>query len=494
MGELQEICQKLSNLQIDSGIDEEALPIHSLPVEILCRIFRMCIPDNPFKRHTQHSAPLLLSRVCRYWKEIAWNEATLWTRPRVALSSGSIYSELRLLRSTLEVYRKRSKDADFDLCVKTSGFNIILQGDLQTLADTFPRCRGLWVSCHDAFWLLFNELRPVMLDQLEYIFIKIHSPSGVLHLRNAPRLRAVRLHSVHPWCLEVFTLPYTQLLYFSCIMGRIGLSPTLSPAVDGWRSLLVKCPNLRVIEAYFQGYGSTDRSSLIRSSIMSAKFDHVRKIIIRMGFRTDLATILSGFSFPIIEELHVIATSHPVCLLPPTVSFFEGLNTTLSYVSRLTSLRLIRVSFGSSELQALLQTMPLITSLDIMLGVFHHASFEIEDENLRCLLTIHDFELHPVIPRLRHLRLYLKVYDISQDDNAAQYAIVAHSRYRWMSKHANTGENPQISKALPSYPFRLYLKYEPNGKDIIPAVARAIGSTAFPVLWPEHSHCFLKEQ
>ena len=156
--------------------------------------------------------------------------------------------------------------------------------------------------------------------------------------------------------------------------------------------------------------------------------------------------------------------------------------------------RLIRVSFASSELQALLQATPLITSLDIMLGAFHpsHARFEIDDENLRFLLTIFDFELHPVIPRLRHLRLYLKVDDdISQDDNAAQYAVVAHSRYRWMSKHA---EDHQILKALPSYPFRLYLKYEPNGEDIILAIARGIGSTAFPVLWPERSNCFMKEQ
>jgi len=496
MGEIQEICQKISNLQNDDGGIEDASPgIHSLPVEILCHIFRMCIPDNHFKRPTHYSAPLLLGRVCKYWKDIAWNEATLWTRPRFSFPSGSTYTKSPLLRSTLEVYQKRSKDADFDLSVnQTSGFNINgATDDLEALLDTLPRCRGLWMSCQERLWLeLFNGLSRLVLRRLEYIFIKIHSPSGELRLRNAPRLRAVRLHLVHPGCLSLFTLPYTQLLDLSCVLGR-DRSRTSSPAVDAWRSLLVKCPNLRVIEAYFQGYG-LDRSNLIRSSIMSAKFDHVRKIIIRLGFRTNLANILNGFSFPIIEELHVIATSHPVCLLPPTVSFFEGLNTTLSYVSRLTSLRLIRVSFASSELQALLQATPLITSLDIMLGAFHpsHARFEIDDENLRFLLTIFDFELHPVIPRLRHLRLYLKVDDdISQDDNAAQYAVVAHSRYRWMSKHA---EDHQILKALPSYPFRLYLKYEPNGEDIILAIARGIGSTAFPVLWPERSNCFMKEQ
>jgi hypothetical protein len=511
MGDMQEICQKLSDLHHDGGIEEAKpivsrsshSPIRSLPVEILCRIFRMCSPDNHFKRPTQSSAPLILSRVCKDWKDIAWNEPSLWTRPRVWFPPGWIKTASRLFRSTLEVYQKRSKDADFNLSVDQTCkiIGISWKDDLKALSDTLPRCRELWISCQESDWLVqFNLLNPPVLNQLEYFFLKIHTPYGRYRMKNAPRLRTVRLYVITPGILEYLSLPYNQLLDLSCVLGRIDASDTTSSAINAWRSFIVKCPNLRVIEAYFQGWGCSDLSGLNPSSInnsLSARFDHVRKVIMRVGFRADLASILKGFSFPMIEELHLIATSNPISFISPDVSFFEGLNTTLSYVSRLTSLRLIRVSVTSSELQVLLQATPLITSLDIMLGVFHHASFEVEDENLRLLLTIHTVsnELHPVIPRLRHLRLYLKVNeDISQVDNAAQYAILARSRYWWMSKHANTDEDPQILKAFPSYPFRLYLKYETNGKDMIHAVAEAIGPTAYPVLWPERSNCFLKEQ
>jgi len=111
--------------------------------------------------------------------------------------SGSIHPESRL---------SRSKDADFDLSVnQTSGFNFnVVTDDLEALLDTLPRCRGLWISCQDPHWL--HYLCRLVLRRLEYIFIKIHSPSGELHLRNAPRLRAVQLHLVHPLCLSLFDI------------------------------------------------------------------------------------------------------------------------------------------------------------------------------------------------------------------------------------------------------------------------------------------------
>lgn len=94
MGEMQEICQKLLDFQSDGDIEEAKLivscslhlPIRSLPVEILCRISRMCNPYNPHN--------ILLPS---YWVEFAstgetsLGEPSLWTRPHVWFPYGSTY-------------------------------------------------------------------------------------------------------------------------------------------------------------------------------------------------------------------------------------------------------------------------------------------------------------------------------------------------------------------------------------------------------------------
>ncbi|KAF8951612.1 hypothetical protein BDZ97DRAFT_1605538, partial [Flammula alnicola] len=53
-------------------------PIRRLPIEILCRIFYMCIPTNKILRSKPSVAPLLLCRVCKVWKNIATNDPALW--------------------------------------------------------------------------------------------------------------------------------------------------------------------------------------------------------------------------------------------------------------------------------------------------------------------------------------------------------------------------------------------------------------------------------
>lgn len=501
MEETQEMSQKLLDLHREGEIEEAKslvsrslhCPIHLLPIEVLCRIFRMCNPNNDFKRPTQNSVPLIFGQVCRYWRDIAWNEPTLWTRPRVSFPT----LQKVWTRGLIDFYRTRSKDAAFDLAInQTIRFKPAFwddKDDMKGLSYTLPHCRELCLVFNDVNWIsYFSQLNPAVYKRVESISLKIHAPVHFLyHLENLPQLRTVQLHLDIPETLKFFSLPYTQLLNVSVVLGREN-SSAVSPAINTWRSLISKCSNIRVIVAYFQGRGCSDHLSLNPSSINSslARFDHVRKVIIRVGFRADLASILSGFSFPMIEELHVIATSNPVSLLSADVPFIEGLPLRLSYFFRLTSLRLIRISITQSQLQALLQATPLITSLDFMIGVFIQERFQIEDDVLLFLLTIHDTEneLLPLLPLLRQLRLYLK------EDNEARYAILACSRYRWMSKYAKTTEESrQLSCTVPSYPFRLYLKYEPGGTYIIPSIARMIGPTAFPILWPERSNSFTKE-
>ncbi len=70
--------------------------IHSLPMELLRYIFRMCIPDAGGILSVR-TAPLLFGRVCQRWRNVAWADRQLWSRLRIG-------SEARL-EETLDFYQ-----------------------------------------------------------------------------------------------------------------------------------------------------------------------------------------------------------------------------------------------------------------------------------------------------------------------------------------------------------------------------------------------------
>ena len=521
MHKIVDLCQTLIDLQHEREIEESKIlvsrsihsPIRSLPLEILCRIFRMCIPDNDFKRPTMYAAPLLLGQVCKHWRDVAWNEPTLWTRPRIWFYDGANPTGSQLLRSALDLYRAHSKDADFALSInQTLGFNSHGQywrGDMVEISTILPRCKELWLSSGHHLWLdLFNSLNPNAFIHLRSIFLKIHTSlrerQRLEVLSVAPCLRSVRLYLAVPEVLPFLSFPYSQLVDVSCTMG---VSSSIAPAeraIYHWRSFMTKCPNLQTIDAYFMGRGWCDKdrvnTRIVRPLSPAVSFDLARSLVLRVGFQADIATILTDFSFPNLENMELVATSKPVLLISPDISFSEGLATRLPYIFGLTSLRLIRITISSAELRALLLSTPLLISLDMMKGEFNEGLFEIDDEDLVYDLTIDSFvQSPPLLPRLRDLRLYLEeVKNSSRAENVARYATLAHSRYKWACRHLDTRDkDPPSSKmsdnSVPSYPFRLHLKYQGDGIETIPAIAQTIGATAFPVLWPEPADVFAKE-
>ncbi|KAJ7646296.1 hypothetical protein DFH06DRAFT_997714, partial [Mycena polygramma] len=53
-------------------------PVLTLPAEITSRIFVACLPDAGRVQYGRDVAPLLLSQICRQWREIAISSSELW--------------------------------------------------------------------------------------------------------------------------------------------------------------------------------------------------------------------------------------------------------------------------------------------------------------------------------------------------------------------------------------------------------------------------------
>ncbi|KAJ7167144.1 hypothetical protein C8R43DRAFT_984329 [Mycena crocata] len=63
---------------VKKDLDAVVYPILTLPVEITALIFLQCLPDKPTSPH-ELVAPMLLTQICRHWREVAHADPRLWT-------------------------------------------------------------------------------------------------------------------------------------------------------------------------------------------------------------------------------------------------------------------------------------------------------------------------------------------------------------------------------------------------------------------------------
>jgi hypothetical protein len=62
-------------------------PLRRLPDEILSLIFIHCLPEDSHLSLVKNKAPVLLTRICRQWRNIALDMPRLWCRPHLKLKN-----------------------------------------------------------------------------------------------------------------------------------------------------------------------------------------------------------------------------------------------------------------------------------------------------------------------------------------------------------------------------------------------------------------------
>ncbi|KAF8127806.1 hypothetical protein K438DRAFT_1789704 [Mycena galopus ATCC 62051] len=73
---------------LETRLESVVYPVLSLPLEITSSIFVECLPNqNYYLRPSNNSAPLLLMKVCRQWKEIALSTCELWSSLDIILDN-----------------------------------------------------------------------------------------------------------------------------------------------------------------------------------------------------------------------------------------------------------------------------------------------------------------------------------------------------------------------------------------------------------------------
>ncbi|KAG2118199.1 uncharacterized protein F5147DRAFT_757801 [Suillus discolor] len=125
-----------------SGGSSSRIP--RLPTEILSEIFLHSLSDDLPFFPTQRLAPLIFTRICRQWREVALGLPWLWTQPRLIVDDG-----FRKRASAYDLWLKRSRGCPLSLKLECytdlSEARSLLQPYIQQISSlelNFWICRG----------------------------------------------------------------------------------------------------------------------------------------------------------------------------------------------------------------------------------------------------------------------------------------------------------------------------------------------------------------
>ncbi|KAG1875844.1 hypothetical protein F4604DRAFT_1924911 [Suillus subluteus] len=135
-------------LQSNNSHKKFSSAIWRLPTEILAQIFLYCIPEDGNLAPAPYLAPMLLTTVCRRWREVAVDMPSLWCRLRLEIRHGDWQQRAFCYDS----YLKRS------------------QG----------RQLSLTLECHNNDWTELRRLLQPYVDQISSISLCFFSGAGSL--------------------------------------------------------------------------------------------------------------------------------------------------------------------------------------------------------------------------------------------------------------------------------------------------------------------------
>ncbi|TFK23148.1 hypothetical protein FA15DRAFT_475600 [Coprinopsis marcescibilis] len=202
-----------------------------IPPEIWSITFGFCLPeDEPYVRPSVHNGPLLLCRVCRYWRDIAVSTPYLW-------NSISITKNWRRRKgqSLLELWLKRSANLPLSVEISISLYMepIYDYATLDLIFSYSERWSRLRLNLTDHLLRSVLSMCMPMLEVLEFTSNYAIASLNMDH-HAAPRLRSVSLLTV-PLDPAPLSLPWHQLTHFSSRCWG---------DVQSHLDILKRCPNL----------------------------------------------------------------------------------------------------------------------------------------------------------------------------------------------------------------------------------------------------------
>jgi hypothetical protein len=186
-------------------------PVRKLPVEILSRIFTLCLPDQEYNDggYTLRKSVMLPGQICRPWRDIAHSSPMLWSSISLAVT-WYLKPELMLLAM---IWLRRSAGCPLSLRITGTQTH---HGEIHALLDLVVACSSRWKHIDlDIGLFQYGILHDVkrFLPCLETLVLRdTRDSTSVLDVfESAPQLHSVELQ-VQLWKVK---LPWHQLTSLS---------------------------------------------------------------------------------------------------------------------------------------------------------------------------------------------------------------------------------------------------------------------------------------
>lgn len=312
------------------GETSTSVPIHRLPDDILIAIFEFLPKFSGAWNHYSVEVVIRISGVCRQWREVAVNTATLWTTVQFRHSALSYINIADLCIS-----RSRNCPLDVEFWMARGG------EDLHQFAELAASAAARWKSATIPFafpghltLIIFAfcagyEKNPSVPPLLEHLSLEWNSHSSNLHLPAIPRCEeAFRAFAAiaHPHSLELNNIkPFSVVVHFPYITHLTLFGIELD--VVEFDRILTTCNQLRALNLCCLDPESDDVShegDPHRQGLIS--LPNLVSVSIYLVDHFIANRILTNVSAPSCETLEFVASAHDVRIedhFPDVCLFFQ---------------------------------------------------------------------------------------------------------------------------------------------------------------------------
>ncbi|KAF7367744.1 hypothetical protein MSAN_00838300 [Mycena sanguinolenta] len=397
---------KRESLQIDIDAHKALIsPMRHIPDDVLRAIFFACLPTAHNALIDIAEAPLLLGRICRRWRVVAYSTPMLWTSIHIAplrsCGERGMADFLPQLQPVIEQWLERG--APCPLTVSLVEKDSFLWSDpefypISLLRNFFHRLYHLSLCGNIRLLLPLLRLGPESLPMLKSIDIYNSTnkryPFGIEH---PEALNLVQIPSLTGISLQVMVDPVSLPLNWSQLthLDLRCFPPSKNSGLDGAGALelLRRCPNL--VRCLLRLYRDLDDASLASNTSLIT-LPHLGTLILIGDFH--LPQWIPHLVVPRLRCLQIGNLKH------------KDLEWFGASVPHCVTAAIDTTPFTESGLLNLLQAFPQISHLRLLPHRFHPAV--LPNDALLLRLSSHD-----LCPNLTHL--YIKTKCVSLSDALA---------------------------------------------------------------------------
>ncbi|KAJ7368767.1 hypothetical protein DFH08DRAFT_32833 [Mycena albidolilacea] len=296
---LDDMRTRLQDLQ--SQLESIAYPIFTLPPELVSEIFIHCLPAERLTDVVNPSeAPLLLTHVCRAWRQIAISTPALWA----TFDINDMWGLPRIAEITQAWFGRARK---CPLTVSIRG-NLPTNDTLGDFMDTFRRHSRevhfleLQLDLPDFYTISSDSLEVFDFPMLQKLSISVEDSSGedpadfapLVRFNNVPLLHEVLISVAGP---SFVVLPWQQLTKFT------GKSYYAEECLDAIRLM----PNL--VDCAFSAFEERDGGMDRLEAVSHPNMQHLT-LLATGSYPPYSANILRLLTFPALQTLEFSGTDN----------------------------------------------------------------------------------------------------------------------------------------------------------------------------------------